>query len=106
MLKWKKHKFSDIVGADEDLTDILAGMSGKNRVIKFIASPTTADLSVRVYRDADQIVDFLCAHLPALTSMIPMDLPLAEGQLCKAGFFMLTGTATTPTITIGYEETG
>ncbi len=106
MLKWKKHKFADIVGPDEDLTDILAGMSGKNRVIKYIASPTTANLAVRVYRDAEQIVDFLCSHLPATTSMIPMDLPLAEGQLCKAGFFMLTGTATTPTITIGYEETG
>jgi len=33
-----------------------------------------------------------------------MDLPLAEGQLCKAGFYMSTGTATTPTIAIGYEE--
>jgi len=104
MLKWKKHKFDDIVGPDEDLTDILAGMAGKNRVIKFIASPTTVDLSIRIYRDAEQIVDFLCSHLPALTSMVPMNLPLAEGQLCKAGFFMRTGTATTPIITIGYEE--
>jgi len=106
MLKWKKHTFNDIVGPDEDLNDILAGMSGKNRVIKWIASPTTANLWVRVYRDAEQIVDFRCAHLTALMPLIPMDLPLAEGQLCKAGFFMLTGTATTPTITIGYEETG
>ncbi|MBA7654881.1 hypothetical protein ES703_62774 [subsurface metagenome] len=106
MLKWKTHKFSDIVGPDEDLTDLLAGMSGKNRVIKFITSPVTADLSIRVYRDAEQIVDFLCAHLPAITSMLPVEIPLAEGQLCKAGFFKLTGTETTPSITIGYEETG
>ena len=84
MLKWKKHKFADIVGPAEDITDILAGMSGKNRVIKFIASPTTANLAVRVYRDAEQVVDFLCSHLPATTSMIPMDLPLSEGRIFHA----------------------
>ena len=84
MLKWKQHKFADIVGPDEDLIDILAGMSGKNRVIKVITCPTTVALSIRVYRDADQIVDFLCAQLPAITSQLTMDLPLAEGQLCKA----------------------
>ena len=106
MLRWKTHKFADIVGPDEDLIDILAGMSGKNRVIKYIASPTTASLSIRVYRDAEQVVDFLCSQLTSLMPVVVMDLPLAEGQLCKAGFFMLTGTATTPSITIGYEETG
>ncbi len=106
MLKWKKYKFADVTVGLELLTDILAGMSGKNRVIKFIASPTTANLWVRVYRDAEQVVDFRCAHLTSLMPLIPMDLPLAEGQLCKAGFYMDTGTATTPTIAIGYEEAG
>ncbi len=106
MLKWKTHKFADIVGPAEDLTDILAGMSGKNRVIKWIASPTTAQLSIRVYRDAEQMVDFLCSQLTSLMPLVFMDIPLSEGQLCKAGFFMLTGTATTPSITIGYEESG
>jgi len=106
MLKWKKYTFSDIVGPDEDLTDILAGMSGKNRVIKYIAGPLTANLFVRVYRDAEQIVDFRCAYMTGLFSVLPMDLPLAEGQLCKAGFYKSTGTETAPSIVIGYEETG
>ena len=105
MLKWKTHKFADIVGPAEDLNDILAGMSGKNRVIRYIGSPTTANLSIRIYRDAEQIVDYLCAHITSAAPLLPMDLPLAEGQLCKAGFFMLTGTATTPSIEIGYTET-
>ncbi len=106
MLRWKTHKFADIVGPAEDLNDILAGMSGKNRVIKYIASPTTAQLSIRVYRDADLIIDFLCSQLTSLMPLVLTDIPLAEGQLCKAGFYMLTGTASTPSITIGYEETG
>jgi len=106
MLKWKQYKFADIVGPDESLTDILAGMSGKNRVIKKVAFPATENLSVRLYRDAEQMVDFYCYLLTGEPPIIDVDLPLAEGQLCKAGFFMLTGTSTTPTIGIGYEETG
>lgn len=104
MLKWKKHTFSDIGAGIESLTDILAGMSGKNRIIKFISSPTTANLYIRAYRDAEQIVDFRCAHLTSAAPLLVMELPLAEGQLCKIGFYMSTGTATTPTIGIGYEE--
>ena len=105
MLKWKKYTFSDVGAGIESLTDILAGMSGKNRVIKFITAPTTANLYIRLYRDAEQIVDFRCSHLTSAAPQLQVDLPLAEGQLCKAGFYMSTGTATTPTIGIAYEET-
>lgn len=104
MLKWKKHIFSDVGAGVESLTDILAGLSGKNRVIKFIISPTTSNLYIRVYRDAEQFVDFQCALLTSAAPFLLMDLPLAEGQLCKAGFYMASGTATTPAIAIGYEE--
>lgn len=108
MLKWKKHVFEDIGAGVEDLTDILAGMSGKNRVIKKVAFPITANLYVRFYRDAEQFVDFQCSLLSAVnvTPMIDIDIPLAEGQLCKAGFYKSTGTETTPAIAIAYEETG
>jgi len=104
MLKWKKHTFADVTVGLELLTDVLAGMSGKNRVIKYISSPTTANLFIRVYRDAEQIADFRCAHLTSLMPLLLMELPLSAGQLCKAGFYMSSGTATTPTIGIGYEE--
>jgi len=105
MLKWKKHTFPAIQAGDEDLTDILAGMAGKNRVIKYIAAPATANLWIRVYRDAEQFVDFQCSLLTSVLPLLPMDLPLAEGQLCKAGFYYSTSSDVTPTIHIGYEET-
>ncbi|KKL87217.1 hypothetical protein LCGC14_1936950, partial [marine sediment metagenome] len=38
--------------------------------------------------------------------LLPMDLPLAEGQLCKIGFYNESAGAVTPTIAIGYEEAG
>lgn len=106
MLKWKKYKFPTIANNVESLTDILAGMSGKNRVIKFITGDIDSDIYIRVYRDADQIVDFECDLITAESPLLPMDLPLAEGDLCKAGFYNEAAGNVTPTIAIGYEETG
>lgn len=106
MLKWKKHKFSAIANNVEDTTDILAGMAGKNRVIKYITSDIDDDIYIRVYRDAEQIVDFECNLITAYAPLLPMDLPLSEGQQCKIGFYNESAGSVTPTIAIGYEETG
>ncbi|MBA7526364.1 hypothetical protein ES705_18526 [subsurface metagenome] len=108
MLKWKRHRFTDIDNNVEKLTDILAGLSGKNRVIKYLGgdiATTVNTIFFRVYRDAEQIVDFDCKHITTAHPFVPMNLPLAEGQLCKAGFFNLAvGADQTPSIVIGYEE--
>lgn len=106
MLKWKKYKFDTISNNTESLTDILAGMSGKGRVIKLITSDIDDDIYIRVYRDAEQFVDFECNLITATFPLLPMDLPLVEGQLCKAGFYNESAGDVTPTIAIGYEETG
>lgn len=105
MLKWKKHNFVSIGAGVEDLTDILAGLSGKNRIIKHVAFPTDSNLFVRIYRDGEQFVDFQCALLLGEPPILPMDIPLAEGQLCKAGFYVSSGTITNSMLAIGYEET-
>lgn len=106
MLKWKSYKFATIANNVESLTDILAGMSGKNRVIKYITGDIDSDIYFRVYRDAEQIVDFECDLITTAMPLLPIDLPLTEGQLCKAGFYNSAAGNVTPTIAIGYEETG
>lgn len=105
MLKWKKHKFASIANNVESLTDILSGMSGKNRVIRFITADIDDDIYIRVYRDAQQIVDFECNLITTTAPFLPMDLGLSEGQLCKIGFYNEAAGSVTPTIAIGYEET-
>lgn len=106
MLKWKRMSITAASGV-EKIDPILAGMSGKNRVIKFIAfNSHIVDQRVRVYRDADQIVDYDCRFLTDEAPLLPMDLPLAEGQLCSAGFLNNAGVESTRVIAIGYEETG
>ena len=106
MLKYKSYKFSAIANNVELLTDILSGMSGKNRRIVSITGDINSGIFFRVYRDAEQIVDFECDLITTAAPMIPMDLPLAEGQLCKAGFYNVSAGSVTPTIAIGYEEVG
>lgn len=106
MLKWKRLTVT-ADDADEEIIDALAGMSGKNRVIKYLAElGHEIFIRLRVYRDAEQIVDFDCAFLSAETSLLPMDLPLAEGQLCKIGIYNGAAEEKTYVIAIGYEETG
>lgn len=104
MLKWKTE--SVVVGTayDEVLNDALAGMSGKNRVIKFVGSPTITGLALRLYRDAEQIVDVDVTLFTATFRLLEVNLALAEGQLCKAGFKETAGGTGTYKLVIGYEE--
>lgn len=104
MLKWKSYQFPTISNNTETLTDILAGMSGKNRRIKFITGDIDSDIFLRFYRDAEQMVDIECDLLTAGAPLLPVDIPLAEGQLGKAGFYNLSAGDVTPTVAIGYEE--
>jgi len=104
MLKYKKYKFPSIANNVESLTDILSGMSGRNRVIVSLAATIDSDIYIRVYRDAEQIVDFACDLLTTSAPLLEMSLPLAEGQLCKAGFYNEAAGPVTPTIVIGYTE--
>ncbi|GAI32723.1 unnamed protein product [marine sediment metagenome] len=106
MLKWKRFTVTAVDG-EEQIEDALAGMSGKNRVIKYLAEVNHfGDSRLRVYRDADQIVDLDCQLLTDEAPLLPMDLPLAEGQLCKIGVLNNIGITRTFYLAIGYEETG
>ncbi len=105
MFKWKKLTFETGI-ATEKVEVILSGMSGKNRVIKqLVIGDRTASTFLRLYRDAEQIVDYECDLLTAESPMLPVDLPLAEGQNCSVGLMNSTGGALTRTFQIGYEET-
>lgn len=105
MLKYKKYRFLSIADKVEDLTDMLSGMAGKSRRIVSISATPDDSFYIRVYRDAEQIVDVNSFILTTSAPFLAMDLPLAEGQLCKAGFLNSTGdTVTDRDITIGYTE--
>ena len=106
MLKWKRLTFETLANS-EKVENILSGMSGKNRVVKhLVIGDRTANTFLRMYRDAEQIVDFECDLLTAESPMLPIDLPLAEGQTCQVGLGNATGGHLARTFAIGYEESG
>jgi len=106
MLKWKRVSSGVLTLNAEVLVDMLSGMSGKNRVITQISFTPTQYKYLRVYRDAEQIVDFDSYTLNGEYPVLAMDLPLAEGQQCKIGFYNSSGATTAVQIMIGYTEAG
>lgn len=105
MLKWKKVSSGALPEYTETLVDFLAGAAGKNRrLLKASCTPTT-DRHLRIYRDAEQIVDFNTIILSGQPPFIELDIPLAEGQFCKVGFHNSTTVGAAMDIMIQYEET-
>ena len=106
MLKWKRVSSGTLTLNAEILVEMLSGMSGKNRVIKKISFAPTQYKYLRVYRDTEQIVDYDSYTLNGEYPVLDMDLPLAEGQSCKVGFYNSSGATTAISIMIGYDEAG
>ncbi len=104
MLKWKRVSSGTLTLNAEVLVDMLSGMSGKNRIIKKISFTPTQYKFLRVYRDAEQIVDYNSYTLTGEYPVLDMDLPVSEGQSVKVGFYNSSGGTTAIEIMIGYEE--
>ena len=104
MLKYRRITTATLDDGAETLTDMLSGFSGKNRRIVSISTAPLAAMYLRVYRDAEQIVDVASIVLTTSAPLLVMDLPLAEGQQCKVGFYNDGALTTAKQITIGYEE--
>lgn len=105
MLKWKRHTFADILNDTERLYDMLVGAAGKNRRIVSITATLDSDIYMRVYRNADQIIDFPCDLITTAAPFLKMDLPLDVGEVASIGFGNVSAGTVTATICIGYEET-
>lgn len=106
MLKYKRVVIDEVYDARETIISILSGMSGKDRRIVSISTAPLANHWLRVYRDAEQIVDCSTIVMTTAAPLLLMDLPLADGQECKVGFYNNGVATAAKAITIGYTETG
>ena len=105
MLKYKRITTATLTDGAETLAVILAGMSGKNRRIVSISTAPLANMYLRGYKDADQIVDAASIIMTTAAPILKMDLPLSEGQQFSVGFYNNGAVTTAKQITVGYEET-
>jgi hypothetical protein len=104
MLRYKRVTSPTLTNGEETLTDLLSCPRGKRYHITSITTDPLADMYLRVYKNAEQIVDIQSIAMTTAAPLLPMDLTVNEGEFVKAGFYN-DGAATTPKqITIGYED--
>lgn len=106
MLKWKTTPIVISVAGSEVTADVLGYLAGKDRKIKYMAGPKTASLWMTAYRTAEQCVEFDTNIFTTGMTLLPVDIPLKEGDVFKAGFRDKGAGAATYNVLIGYEENG
>lgn len=104
MLRYKRINTGTLINNAEVIAEILSCPKGKKYRIVSISTVPLAAMYLRVYRDAEQIVDCASIDLTSASPRLPMDLTLDVGQVCKAGFFSNNAGTTAKEITIGYED--
>lgn len=104
MLRYKRITTPTNTSGTEILSEILSGVKGKRQKIVSITTAPLADMYLRVYRNAEQVVDIASIAMTTAKPLLPMDLPVEVGQLVKVGFYNDGAATTAKQITIGYED--
>lgn len=104
MLRYKRITTPTLTDGVETLSDILSAPKGKRYRIVSIATAPLANMYLRVYRDAEQIVDAASTDMTTAAPLLPMELPVNEGSQVKAGFYNNGAATTAKEITIGYRD--
>lgn len=105
MLRYKRITTPTLTDGKETLVELLSCPEGKRYRIVTISTAPYADMYLRVYRQAEQIVDAASIIMTTAAPLLPMDLPLKVGQVVKAGFYNDGAVADTPKqISIGYTD--
>lgn len=104
MLRYKRLKTATLTDGAETLAEILSCPKGRRYRIVSICTAGLADMYLRVYKNAEQIVDCASTDMTDESPLLPMDLPLDVGDVVKAGFYNDGAATTAKQITIGYKD--
>ncbi len=105
MLRYKRITTPDLTDGKETLSELLSCPQGRKFRIVSISTKPYADMYLRVYKNAEQIVDCASIVMTEGAPLLPMDIQLNVGDVCKAGFYNDGALADTPKqITIGYMD--
>ena len=79
MLRYKRITTPTLTDGAETITELLSCPKGKRYKIVSISTAPLADMYLRVYRQAEQIVDAASINMTTAAPILPMDLPLDVG---------------------------
>ena len=104
MLRYKRITTATLTDGSETLAEILSGVKGKRYKIVSITTAPLADMYLRVYRNAEQIVDIASIAMTTAKPLLPMDLPVEIGSQIRVGFYNNGAATTAKQISIGYTD--
>lgn len=104
MLRYKRVNTGTLTDGVETLVDLISGTKNKRYKIVTITTAPLANMYLRLYKNAEQIVDAASTDMTDGHPLLPMDLNIEVGDVIKAGFYNNGAATTAKEITIGYEE--
>lgn len=104
MLRYKRITTPTLTNGVETLSDMLSCPKNKKFRIVTICTSPLANMYLRVYKNAEQIVDAASTDMTTSMPLLPMDVTLETGDLLKCGFYNNGAATTAKEITIGYRD--
>ncbi|MCP3678967.1 MAG: hypothetical protein GY782_01185 [Gammaproteobacteria bacterium] len=104
MLRYKRLLTATLTDGVETLATILLGTKNKKYRIKSITTDPLANMWLRVYKNAEQIVDVQSIACTSGAPLLPMDVEVDVGDEIKAGFYNNGAATTAKDVAIGYED--
>lgn len=104
MLRYKRVNTGTLTDGVETLVEILTTPKSKRYKIVTISTAPLANMYLRVYKNAEQIVDAASTDMTTAAPLLPMDIEVEVGDVIKAGFYNNGAATTAKEITIGYKD--
>ena len=104
MLRYKRITTATLTDGVETIAEILSCAKGRRYKLVSISTAPLADMYLRVYKNAEQIVDAASIVMTTAAPILPMNIQLDVGDVVKAGFYNNGAATTAKEITVGYTD--
>jgi len=104
MKRYKRITTATLTDGAETIAEILTCPKGRKYKIVAISTAPLANMYLRVYKNAEQIVDAASLICTDGSPLLPMDTELDVGDVVKAGFYNNGAATTAKEITIAYTD--
>lgn len=104
MLKYKRLRTATLTDGAETLATILSGVKNKAYNIVGITTDPLADMWLRLYKNAEQIVDVQSIACTTAIPLLPMSLKVDVGDVIQIGFYNNGAATTAKDVAIAYED--
>lgn len=104
MLKYKRLRTATLTDGVETIANILSGPKGKAYRITGITTDPLANMWLRLYKNAEQIVDIQSTACTSASPILPMNINVDVGDEIRAGFYNNGAATTAKDVAIAYED--